>query len=71
MAKLGNKGLFIINVYITPTCSCTGGYLLSLDYLMTKTDKLILGDFNVQVCLGVESWTSNLTNAGSIPGEFD
>ena len=24
-----------------------------------------------QVGLGVGSWTSNLTNVGSIPGEFD
>ena len=27
--------------------------------------------FTGQVGLGVGSWTSNLTNAGSIPGEFD
>ena len=27
--------------------------------------------FSGQIGLGVGSWTSNITNAGSIPGEFD
>ena len=36
-AKLGNTELIITNVYIPPSSSCTGGYNLSLDHLITTT----------------------------------
>ena len=57
-AKLGNTDLIISNIYIPPTSSCTGGYLPSLDHLMTTTDTLILGDFNAHH----SSWHSSSTD---------
>ena len=43
---LGDTELIITNVYIPQTRSCAGGYLPSLDHLMTTTDTLILAYFN-------------------------
>ena len=45
-------------MYYIAICSC-----VSSDIIVAKVlDKLVCG---------VRSWTSNLTNAGSIPGAFD
>ena len=44
-AMLGKTMLIIINVYILPASSYTGGYLPSLDHLMMTTDTLLLGHF--------------------------
>ena len=42
---LGNTELIITHVYISPTSSCTGCYLPSLDQLMMTTDTIISDDF--------------------------
>ena len=57
-ATLGDTELIITNVYIPPACSCTGGYLPSLDHLMMTTDTLILGDFNAHH----SAWYSSSTD---------
>ena len=56
-----NTSFIISNIYIPPTSSCTGGYQLSLDHLMT-TDTLLLGDVNAHQ----SSWLSSSTNTRSI-----
>ena len=59
-ATLRDTELIITNVYIPPASSCAGGYLSSLDHLMTTTDTLILGDFNAHH----SAWYSSSTYTG-------
>ena len=55
---MDNAELLITNVYIPPASSCNGRYSPTLDYLLTGTDSLVLGDFNAHHSL----WHSGTTD---------
>ena len=53
--KLDYTQLSISNIYVSPASSCSSGYQLSIDHLMTTPFTLILDDFNAHYAL----WHSN------------
>ena len=55
---MDNTELLITNVYIPPASSCNGRYSPPIDYLLTGTDSLVLGDFNAHHSL----WHSGTTD---------
>ena len=56
---IDNTELLITNVYIPLASSCNGRYSPPIDYFLTGTDSLVLGDFNAYHSL----WHSGTTDS--------